>query len=140
MVAVNTKCRPFADGGGLCSPGRWAPDKRGEPKLPHIRQALLATVRSLALDKSLKTAAETTAFKTAPWDVGVVAEAARVLVVQTHNAHNVVVSRPRRLCQKVQFLIPSLVLRDLFLFFFEFESIRDKRVMVCLQSAIVRHG
>ena len=41
MVQVGGRIKPFADGAGLCSPGRWAPEKRREFPLTWPKCAVL---------------------------------------------------------------------------------------------------
>ena len=43
MVQVGGRIKPFADGAGLCSPGRWAPEKRREFPLTWPKCAVLHT-------------------------------------------------------------------------------------------------
>ena len=48
VVQVGARFRPFTDGGGLISPGRWAPHKRGPIKLPGAREELEAMLSTSA--------------------------------------------------------------------------------------------
>ena len=47
VVHEGVKHRPFADGGGLCSPGRWFPEARGAPKLERVKQVFDEIVENL---------------------------------------------------------------------------------------------
>ncbi len=49
-VGSGAKRRPFYDGGGLCSPGRWPPHRRpvpSSPKLAQLRSAIWTRLRGL---------------------------------------------------------------------------------------------
>ena len=71
ILQVNAKFKPFTDGGGLCSPGRWPPAERQTPKLPQERHALLGVVDHLQLDKKLLECHKA-GFANAPWDVAAI--------------------------------------------------------------------
>ena len=57
MVKSNARLRPFTDGGGLCSPGRWLPGTRAQPALPAVRDALLRVIVDNKLEEKVRTAA-----------------------------------------------------------------------------------
>jgi len=57
IVQVGAKYRPFADGGGLCSLGRWLPHLRGPRRATNVREAVVIEVGRLHLPSKLKAAA-----------------------------------------------------------------------------------
>ena len=67
-VRINSRFRPFCDGGGLCSPGRWHPEHRGTMRLPHYRSALQNFVCEHSLGEKLRYAA-VTGFRDSPWKI-----------------------------------------------------------------------
>ena len=54
ILCTNVRYRPFNDGGGICSPGRWPPEQRGVSKLPVYREALREVVQRCKLDNALR--------------------------------------------------------------------------------------
>ena len=67
IVHTGAKWRPFADGGGLASPGRWLPSHRGPPKLQKLITPLNNVVRTLCSGDCLKLGAMN-AFTPCPGD------------------------------------------------------------------------
>ena len=57
VVQVGARFRPFTDGGGLISPGRWAPHKRGPIKLPGAREEIMKRVLDMKLPDMLRAGA-----------------------------------------------------------------------------------
>ena len=57
IVQVGSKYRPFADGGGLCSLGRWLPHTRGPRRATKVREEVVIEVGKLHLPSKLKAAA-----------------------------------------------------------------------------------
>ena len=49
-VRTAGRVKPFADGAGLCSPGRWAPEARNEEK-SGLGAAMAGSVAKILLDK-----------------------------------------------------------------------------------------
>ena len=57
VVRTGVRFRPFADGGGLCSLGRWRPAERGPLKLNFLTEASMAVIDELGLVDSLQRSA-----------------------------------------------------------------------------------